>query len=73
MLGNILHYHNIHQLVRVKDKNPRYIIKTNDYPDLLCELAVENSETEIGITLGPINDRIFDSYFLFIRCMHSYT
>lgn len=44
--------------------NPKVRLKISEYPDLMCEMAVENGEVELGIVVGPVNDNKFDSYLL---------
>jgi len=54
-------------LLRDQTSNPEIRLKINEYPDILCELAVENEEVELGIIVGPVNDNQFDSYLLLKR------
>jgi len=47
--------------------NQDYIDKFSfftEYPDYLCQEKVLNGELDIAFTLGPIDDNLFDSYFI---------
>ncbi|NVN91456.1 MAG: LysR family transcriptional regulator [Desulfuromonadales bacterium] len=42
-------------------------LKIKEYPDILCETAIVSNEIEVGLSLGPIDKRQFESFFLFER------
>jgi DNA-binding transcriptional LysR family regulator len=44
---------------------PQYQIEISEYPDLLCDEAVENDKVELGFSVGPIDQNKFQGHLVF--------
>lgn len=46
-------------------ENPGIYLDAREYTDQQCDEAVLNADVEFGLTVGPIDNRLFDSRLLF--------
>jgi DNA-binding transcriptional LysR family regulator len=47
-----------------EEKYPKVELHIKELPDLPCETAVLNEEADIGFSIGPINEELFDCHHL---------
>ena len=64
-------------LSRFADENPNSRLEITEYPDKLCDNAVENGTADVGLSVLPVDPEIFSSVKLFsskmcllVNCSH---
>lgn len=63
-LGTIEEYAGI-PIARFKDKYPNIHLDIQETYDVMCDSSVENKVVELALTVGPVDEKKFDSVLLF--------
>ena len=53
-----------HLLNKWKSQNPQLVLEDYEYPDLTVEDMVIKEEVDIGLTIGPVDEELFEAHFL---------